>query len=44
LHICAPINQHSFGFSEIAILEFEIYNTEARLQREAHSLRTGVRQ
>jgi hypothetical protein len=38
------MKQHSFAFPEIAILEFEIYNTEARLQLEAHSLRTGMRQ
>jgi hypothetical protein len=32
LHICAPINQWSFGFAEIAFLEFEIYKIVPRLQ------------
>jgi hypothetical protein len=32
LHICAPINQRSFDFPEIAFLEFEIYKIVPRLQ------------
>jgi hypothetical protein len=32
LHICAPINQRTFGFAEIAFLEFEIYKIVPRLQ------------
>jgi hypothetical protein len=32
LHTCAPINQCAVGFSEFAILEFEIYKIKSRLQ------------
>jgi hypothetical protein len=32
LHICAPINQWSFDFPEIAFLEFEIYKIVPHLQ------------